>query len=794
MAKRQTRTHGKPRNAAGPGQPAAAQRTAAARTRQPVPAAPAADAQDGASVAALLAEIQQAADDTQAVLAAGDGSGGSGSTTEDASALEQAWQLYRSLAERQAGAVEALALQGERLRAERAELDAAVARQAQESAELQQQRATLDTRTDLIDGRERELFDREQAVEAEFAQRRLKAGQELDAWMADQRRAAVEAADSERQAWQTRWSQARDGLADEQRALDRREGDLARRERDLQSARLRLEDELEDAARLKAALMEQQASRAGRLEREVASRTDRLVQEGEETRRRLSTATEGFARLSAQLGEYDAALASLGGMTMDQAVERLTQLRAENARLLEENASAPRADARMLEQLRQQVVQLAADNEELVRERGELESALQRDRIAVNERQNYVETNNWLRAANSQLQHLLTEEAAKLNATAQAGKDGNALPACSRMDLDLGSPSPSDPRAPELPDLAGRMQAVIHERLGLSYRLSDLRLVLGGMAMSRLHLFQGISGIGKTGLARALATAFGSGSSVAVVPVQAGWRDPQDLMGYYNSFDRTFYESEFTKALYRAQCPAFRDRPYFIILDEMNLSHPEQYFSGVLSALAISGEPRLALTSAPVRNPPELLIDGTHIAIPENVWFIGTANHDETTVGFADKTYDRSFVLELPWQHPALPDAQSAPAEPLAYRGISRAFTEAQSTYGAQADGVIDFLDAHWRGRLAEEMRLGWGNRLELQIKEFVPVVVAAGGSPGEALDHLLATRILRSVRGRYDIHADTLERLRTDLVDSLTAFDGGHVPAAVQRLLDDEIRSRGRR
>ena len=39
---------------------------------------------------------------------------------------------------------------------------------------------------------------------------------------------------------------------------------------------------------------------------------------------------------------------------------------------------------------------------------------------------------------------------------------------------------------------------------------------------------------------------------------------------------------------------------------------------------------------------------GVGIKIPDNVWFIGTANHDETTVTFAPKTYDRANILEMP--------------------------------------------------------------------------------------------------------------------------------------------------
>ncbi|WP_146225663.1 hypothetical protein ACQ9ZG_02720 [Streptomyces araujoniae] len=787
MGKRQTRTRQKGKGTVWPGRPPAPPHTEAARARQPAPMVSPTGPKSADNTTALVEEIRQVADEAQVVVAAGAGSDDSSSN------LASAWQRYRALAERQAAAATSLSVQAEALRAEQEELTAAAAQRAEEAAALQERSAALDSRTELLDRRDRDLSDREQAAEAAFTERHLEAGRELEAWLTEQRRTAVAALDTERQDRQARWSEEQRRLADTQAALDERESELAQRERDLRSARLQLENEHEDVAHVKAALKEQQVTRAERFEHEVTSRTGQLLQQMEESRHRITVLTEGHGRLSVRLNEYDGALASLGGMTLEQVVERLTELRAENARLLEENAAAPQADALLLEQLRQQVKRLAADNEELVRERGELESALQRDRIAVNERQNYLEQNNWLRAANDQLQHLLNEEAAKLRATAQVGKEGQAFPACSYMDREFGTPRPFDTRTPAMPELVPQLQAVIRQQAGLSYRQSDLRLVLAGMAMSRLHLFQGISGIGKTGLARALAIAFGSDSSAAVVPVQAGWRDPQDLMGYYNSFDRIFYESEFTKALYRAQCPAFKDRPFFIVLDEMNLSHPEQYFSGVLSALAIKDRPSLALTTAPVRNPADLIIDGTHIAVPDNVWFIGTANHDETTVGFADKTYDRAFVLELPWQHPDVPETAPAFPEPLGHQGLTQSFDRAQATYGVQADGIIEFLNTHWRNRLAEELRIGWGNRLERQIKQFAPVVVAAGGSPGEALDHLLATRILRSVRGRYDIHSDTLDTLRTDLVESLRRFDGAHEPTTTRRLLDDELRSRGR-
>ncbi|MEH9035961.1 hypothetical protein RAF97_26045, partial [Klebsiella quasipneumoniae subsp. similipneumoniae] len=69
------------------------------------------------------------------------------------------------------------------------------------------------------------------------------------------------------------------------------------------------------------------------------------------------------------------------------------------------------------------------------------------------------------------------------------------------------------------------------------------------------------------------------------ISVQAGWRDRDDLLGHYNAFERRYYEKDCLQALYRAQTPYWQDTCNVILLDEMNLSRPEQYFAEFLSAL-----------------------------------------------------------------------------------------------------------------------------------------------------------------------------------------------------------------
>ncbi|MFN6067262.1 MAG: hypothetical protein ACK45T_08845, partial [Pseudanabaena sp.] len=121
----------------------------------------------------------------------------------------------------------------------------------------------------------------------------------------------------------------------------------------------------------------------------------------------------------------------------------------------------------------------------------------------------------------------------------------------------------------------------------LYYSEQDIRAFLGGLAMSRLHILQGIIGTGKTIIPVSFADAvgFSQESKNQMIEVQAGWRDKQDLIGYFNAFEGRFVENEFLKAIYKAQTPFYRDQIYIVLLDEMNLSRPEQYFADFLSKL-----------------------------------------------------------------------------------------------------------------------------------------------------------------------------------------------------------------
>lgn len=363
------------------------------------------------------------------------------------------------------------------------------------------------------------------------------------------------------------------------------------------------------------------------------------------------------------------------------------------------------------------------------------------------------------RARLDELKSDIEEYTAKVN-------DRAVFPACSDMDRDeFLQKSPTIRKIDEL-DLK-LFTSNVRNLIGterLFYRPEDIRSFIGGLAACRLHILQGISGTGKTSLPLAFAKVMQWGSDLS--EVQSGWRDRNDLLGYFNTFEKKFYESSILKALYKANCPGYENLPFFIILDEMNLSHPEHYFADFLSALEQRKDDKsVSLLTSPLAEgdgPVRLIDRGQRLRVPPNVWFIGTANQDETTKDFADKTYDRAHIMEFPRHREQFnPERPNIPAGKISFEQMQGAFNQAIQQHSASGEEAIRILDGKLRSPL-EDLEIGWGNRLETQLRCYVPVLVACGGSVSEGLDTILAHKLLRKVKGRFDISADELLKLKS--------------------------------
>lgn len=126
-----------------------------------------------------------------------------------------------------------------------------------------------------------------------------------------------------------------------------------------------------------------------------------------------------------------------------------------------------------------------------------------------------------------------------------------------------------------------------------------------------------------------------------IIPVGADWLNRDPLLGYPNALNNKyeFPPNGLLKLLLNAK--NYPHLPFFLILDEMNMSHVERYFADFLSALESQEEIVLHHEDGSQANVP------SKISIPANFFIIGTVNIDETTYMFSPKVLDRAHTLEF---------------------------------------------------------------------------------------------------------------------------------------------------
>jgi AAA domain (dynein-related subfamily) len=723
---------------------------------------------------------------------------GHDSATPDAQAVGEVDEarLRRAVAQAERVVAEAEAV-SRSARQHEEELAAGLAQLAADQAALaeraegvrQREDAAADTEKRLAE-REETLLGLEQDAKSDFARLRQEMLSQLRHEL-DGRRAAFEADEREQEAHQDVRLAAREDTLRRQvqeaqeRAAGLAERELAqqRRERQLTARAEHLDQEVDDRIRERLTRLESDL--------EVARQHASGWQQRSESLREL------VEQRGAELAGYEAAQAALGGRALPDAAAELRRLQLENGELRRAASAHPAPERERVAELEARHHDVMVEREELLRQNAELRRFAAATQISTTERENSRMINQALERLNETLLQEIEQNTEKLEKITAAAKDSSPFPACFAMDADedLGHRPELANEPIDLAEFVTAICATMAADLELYYSEADMRCFVAGLAASRLHLLQGISGIGKTRLPEAFSQVIGAGRET--VAVAAEWRTPQDLMGYYNAFERKFYETDFTQGLYRAQLPLFRDKPFFVVLDEMNLSHPEQYFSDLLSALERtetdpSQRPLLRLMTARVDPAPVLLKEGRALELPANVWFIGTANNDETTVRFADKTYDRAHVLELP-SKPRPPQArESAPIAPVSLKVLQGAFDTAGRKRAGAVDQVLSFFDAELGAQLRDGIGISWGSRLERQAGYFVPVTLAAGGSLGEAADHLLATKILRKISGRVELQVGELTALRQDLEARWGKLCGKSRPVKSLRVLRSESRELG--
>lgn len=179
---------------------------------------------------------------------------------------------------------------------------------------------------------------------------------------------------------------------------------------------------------------------------------------------------------------------------------------------------------------------------------------------------------------------------------------------------------------------------------GFNYSLKDIANFYLSLKTKPFVILAGISGTGKTQLARKFAEAINA--ECELIPVKPDWTDNSDLIGYVD-IDNEFKEKAIIKTIKKAASNP--QKIYIILLDEMNLARVEHYFSDFLSIIETREYEgnrivtKNLITDVNYKGEDEL----KELIIPENVYIVGTVNMDETTHPFSRKVLDRANSIEL---------------------------------------------------------------------------------------------------------------------------------------------------
>lgn len=319
-------------------------------------------------------------------------------------------------------------------------------------------------------------------------------------------------------------------------------------------------------------------------------------------------------------------------------------------------------------------------------------------------------------------------------------------------------------------------------RLDLVNQETETSAVLVSALTSKpFVILAGTTGTGKTKTIRDLAMKINPipdepDFNHAFIPVEAGWTDGRHLLGYKNPFGRSgenYVSTKLIDTLLKANYPEYAKIPFFVILDEMNLSHVEMYFSKFLSVMetakdqkpepVIGVEELHLLYKSGVTDPIQTTyilnaIENKGLYITDNVFFVGTVNMDETTYMFSPKVLDRSFVI------------QYAPPKPST---VGHEFTLQESDIlGVSTEKLCAFmtdnsdieLSAEYDGYLddlyAALGKFKFGPRTTNEVRRYISVCTELGKEfhPKESykgksatLDRVTVQKILPKIHGNRD-------------------------------------------
>lgn len=328
-----------------------------------------------------------------------------------------------------------------------------------------------------------------------------------------------------------------------------------------------------------------------------------------------------------------------------------------------------------------------------------------------------------------------------------------------------------------LSDIVKNFVSYAAGQLKCYYDVDTIRQFFAALATSKIVIIEGIAGAGKTSLARAMGNYFKC--DAAIVNVIPDWHDRSDFLGYYDEFNNNFVETEYLARLYVA---SYRQEPYFVVLDEMNLARAEYYFSDFIALLDIPDPARWKIDLVPAvsSQDPKNLSYG-RLQVSQNIWFIGTANTDDATFAISDEMYERAMTIQLNEIAEPFDLGAADITEPMNCSAdyLKTLFDRAQNSFPVSPDNMhrVEELDTF----LGQRFSVKFGTRIIKQLTQFVSTYVACGGKEADGIDIFICNKVLCKL---LSLNLQYLLRELNDLVVWFNqVFGGKKMPRCVEYL-----------
>lgn len=300
---------------------------------------------------------------------------------------------------------------------------------------------------------------------------------------------------------------------------------------------------------------------------------------------------------------------------------------------------------------------------------------------------------------------------------------------------------------------------------GFSYQWEDVANLMLSIRTKPFVILAGISGTGKSKIVQFVGEALSA--SVHLIPVKPDWSDNTDLIGY-EDFQQQFRPAALIEILAAAHDDP--QRPFFILLDEMNLARVEHYFSDFLSIIEtreLNPEGQIVTKPVITRNPPNLApcskkntldkLLPIGLSIPSNVYVFGTVNMDETTHPFSRKVLDRANTIEfhkVDLKFSNVAQVEDVLPKKISNTDLASPYVTLRDVYDVDPeffDQVIDELSS--LNSILEKRSLHFGFRIRDEVCFYLYINKQANLMGYEdALDYQIHQKILPRVYGGEEI------------------------------------------